>query len=224
MGMPQPARRTRPASAATTTVRAKARRKQRRLGWFILVLGFIATAGALIKLELPRVFDKAIPQGLYREVPAVSALHPEVSTAAKELTRKAKAAGITVVYTDDFRSSEAQDKLYEKGRSQGGSVVTHAKGGESYHNYGLAIDFALKDKRGEIIWDMEYDGNRNGKADWLEVASLGKGLGFTWGGDWPDFKDNPHLQMDFGYSIWELQKGNRPPGSLLADGTTAGGK
>lgn len=66
---------------------------------------------------------------------------------------------------------------------------------ESYHNYGLAIDFALQKKDGSIIWDMEYDGNQNGKSDWLEVVEIAKTLGFEWGGDWKRFKDYPHLEM-----------------------------
>ncbi|PNB52989.1 peptidase M15, partial [Pseudomonas sp. GW456-E7] len=61
--------------------------------------------------------------------------------------------------------------------------------------YGLAIDFALQKKDGSIIWDLEYDGNQNGKSDWLEVVEIAKKLGFEWGGDWTRFKDYPHLEM-----------------------------
>ncbi len=42
---------------------------------------------------------------------------------------------------------------------------------------------------------MEYDGNQNGKSDWLEVVEIAKTLGFEWGGDWKRFKDYPHLEM-----------------------------
>ncbi|GFR56209.1 peptidase M15 [Bacillus sp. CN2] len=103
--------------------------------------------------------------------------------------------GITVVITEGFRSIEEQNELYRQGRSKKGNIVTYAKGGESYHNYGLAIDFALQKKDGSLIWDMTYDGNRNGTPDWLEVVSIAKTLGFDWGGDWRGFKDYPHLQM-----------------------------
>jgi peptidoglycan LD-endopeptidase CwlK len=54
---------------------------------------------------------------------------------------------------------------------------------------------------------MEYDGNQNNKQDWLEVVDRAKELGFDWGGDWAAFKDYPHLQMDFGISLRELQRG-----------------
>ncbi|MCM3446215.1 M15 family metallopeptidase [Bacillus velezensis] len=129
--------------------------------------------------------DRAIP----------SALHPLVKQNAELLQTAALKKGITVVITEGFRSIEEQNELYRQGRSKKGNIVTYAKGGESYHNYGLAIDFALQKKDGSLIWDMTYDGNRNGTPDWLEVVSIAKTLGFDWGGDWRGFKDYPHLQM-----------------------------
>lgn len=44
-----------------------------------------------------------------------------------------------------FRSVKDQDDLYAKGRSRRGTKVTNAKGGESYHNYGIAIPCDLDD-------------------------------------------------------------------------------
>ena len=57
---------------------------------------------------------------------------------------------------------------------------------------------------------MQYDGNQNGKADWTEVVEMASTLGFDWGGDWAQFKDYPHLQMDFGLTLADLQNGERP--------------
>lgn len=92
--------------------------------------------------------------------------------------------------------------------------MTNAKAGESLHNYGLAIDFALRLKDGSVIWDMEYDGNGNGKTDWMEVVEIAKDLGFQWGGDWANFPDYPHLQIDFGLSIRDLKRGKLLPWTL----------
>lgn len=142
-------------------------------------------------------------------------LHPIVEERMNRLIEKTAAQGITIIITDDFRSAAAQDTLYEKGRSTEGNVVTHAKGGESYHNFGLAIDFALKLPSGDVIWDRQYDGNGNSMADWTEVVTIAKELGFEWGGDWVSFKDYPHLQMDFGLAIEDLQRGERPPNDPL---------
>lgn len=142
-------------------------------------------------------------------------LNPIVQERANQLVEMAAAKGIGILITDGFRSVEEQDQLYKKGRSSTGSIVTYAKGGESYHNFGLAVDFAIKLPSGDVIWDMQYDGNGNGLADWYEVADLAKELGFEWGGNWEGFKDYPHLQMDFGLAISELQKGKRPQTEVL---------
>ncbi|MDN7246655.1 M15 family metallopeptidase [Planococcus shenhongbingii] len=142
--------------------------------------------------------------------PAPSGLHPIVEEKSNELIAKAADIGIDIIITDGFRSADEQNGLHAKGRSTAGNVVTHARGGESYHNYGLAIDFALRLDNGKVVWDTERDDNNNGKADWFEVAAIGKELGFTWGGDWQRFKDYPHLEMTFGLSITELQQGYRP--------------
>ena len=137
-------------------------------------------------------------------------LHPEVRAGSEKLVKEAGKRGIRVIITHGFRSIEEQDRLYARGREEKGKIVTNARGGESLHNYGLAVDFALLDKQGDPLWDMEYDGNGNGKPDWRETAELAKEIGFEWGGDWQGFKDYPHLQMDFGISLWQLQNGIYP--------------
>ncbi|WP_082238348.1 M15 family metallopeptidase [Salinicoccus sp. YB14-2] len=141
------------------------------------------------------------------EKPQPDSLHPEVAEKADILKEKAAEKDITIQLTDGFRTHEEQDALYAQGRTEPGNIVTNARGGESYHNYGLAVDFAVVND-GQIMWDTSYDGNGNGKSDWEEVAEIAKDVGFTWGGDWEDFKDYPHLQMDFDASINDLQNGN----------------
>ena len=147
-------------------------------------------------------------------------LHPIVAEKVEILKEKTAEKKIEILITDDYRSNEEQDKLYDKGRRAPGQVVTHAEGGESYHNFGLAVDFALQLENGNVIWDTEYDGNGNGQSDWFEVAEIAKELGFQWGGDWRGFKDYPHLQMDFGLTINDLQEGKRPKiTQLITEGT-----
>lgn len=142
--------------------------------------------------------------------PMPTELHPVVRERSSQLIQQAADKGIVIVITDDFRSAEDQDRLYEQGRTVAGNIVTNARGGESFHNFGLAIDFAIKTPSAEIIWDMQYDGNQNGKSDWTEVVEMAKALGFEWGGDWTQFKDYPHLQMNFGLTLADLQNGKRP--------------
>lgn len=148
--------------------------------------------------------------GLNEDVPLPNDLHPVVEENTNKLIRHAADQGIQVIVTDGFRSISEQDKLFERGRSTAGGIVTYARGGESYHNFGLAIDFAILAKDGKAIWDTGYDGNGNNKSDWMEVVSIAKGLGFEWGGDWNRFKDYPHLEMNFGLSINQLKRGKRP--------------
>ncbi|WP_371925977.1 M15 family metallopeptidase [Halobacillus sp. A5] len=144
-------------------------------------------------------------------------LHPTVEDKKNQLIEEAADEGIDVVITDEVRSIEEQDEIYERGRSREGDIVTNAEGGESYHNYGLAVDFALRTEEGNLSWNTERDGNQNGQADWEEAAEIAKSLGFEWGGDWESFRDYPHLQMDFGLSVRELQNGKRPKAEPLDD-------
>lgn len=137
-------------------------------------------------------------------------LHPIVEERKNLLVQRAEEQGIEVVITEGYRSVEEQNALYRQGRSESGNIVTNAEGGTSYHNYGLAIDFALVNEDGQTIWDLEYDGNGDGTSDWMEVVAIAKELDFEWGGDWKNFQDYPHLQMTFGLRIRQLQNGLRP--------------
>jgi peptidoglycan L-alanyl-D-glutamate endopeptidase CwlK len=177
------------------------KRRRNRLLLVVLAAGFVA-------LLLIRSGWVASP---FRRSTAVTGLHPQVKAKGDELVARAARLGIAVVLTNGFRSAAEQDALYDQGRVTEGPIVTKAKGGQSYHNYGLAIDFALRTSQGDVVWDLERDGN--GRADWMEVVKLAKRLGFEWGGDWVQFPDYPHLQMGFGYSLRQLQHGKYPPGT-----------
>ncbi|CAM4161371.1 M15 family metallopeptidase [Paenibacillus alkaliterrae] len=199
-----------PATPAQTHLVPRNRRKRNRLLLFIILA---ITAALLWKgiWEVEQFFpgrDIFPPDAAN---PPITELHPIVFAKQNELIAETGKLGISILITDGFRSNEEQDEIYARGRTSEGSVVTQVQGGDSYHNYGLAIDFALRTKKGEVVWDMKYDGNENGQADWMEVVAVAKQLGFTWGGDWNNFPDYPHLQMDFGFSIRQLKRGLRPP-------------
>ena len=110
-----------------------------------------------------------------------------------------------------LRSFAEQDALYAQGRSIPGKIVTKAKGGQSYHNYGLAIDIVLVadlDGNGSYesaSWDTHKDFDGDGQADWMEVVAIFKRYGWEWGGDWK-FNDDPHFQKTFGHSVVDLLK------------------
>lgn len=181
--------------------------KRIKLLLFLLAIG-ISTIFILKDNET--IPSKATSIEQKKDVPLPKELHPIVKERSDQLVQQAAKIGIVVLITDGFRSIEEQNTIYEQGRTAEGNIVTNAKGGESYHNYGLAIDFALKTPSGDVIWDHQYDRNQNGKSDWSEVVKIAKSLGFEWGGDWKGFKDYPHFQMDFGLTIADLQNGERP--------------
>lgn len=185
--------------------------KPKRNGLLVL---FILAGMAAVFWKGMMALDHLLPEAeAPLDIAPIAELHPIVAAKQAELIARTADIGITIVVTDGMRTTEEQNALYEQGRSASGSIVTNVKGGHSYHNYGLAIDFALRpvEDNKQVIWDMEYDGNGNGQSDWMEVVAIAKELGFSWGGDWQGFRDYPHLQMDFGYSIRELRKGKQPP-------------
>ncbi|NGP45762.1 M15 family metallopeptidase [Bacillaceae bacterium SIJ1] len=163
---------------------------------FLILIGVIVCALWMIKESVPSSlnYETSSPIEKMKDKEPPQGLHPVVEQKKNELVEKAKNAGIEILITDDFRSFAEQDRLYAQGRTTEGAIVTNAEGGESLHNYGLAIDFALRTASGDVIWDLEFDGNQNGEADWMEVVAIAKALEFEWGGDWTSIQDYPHFQ------------------------------
>lgn len=152
----------------------------------------------------------------------INTLHPkirkQVLDAYSYVNEKRLGKGVRLRFAYTFRTFAEQDALYAQGRTKPGKIVTNAKGGQSIHNYGLALDIViLYDLNNDGIfetasWDMLKDFDKNGQSDWMEVVNYFKSKGMTWGGDWNGFKDNPHFQIDFGLSWKEMKaifdKGN----------------
>jgi hypothetical protein len=128
-------------------------------------------------------------------------LHPAIREDAIQAYNEAvkqTPAGVHPVIIQTLRTFEESDLLYQKGRTRPGPVVTNAKAGQSYHNYGLAIDFALQ-INGKIIWQVTKD--------WMTVVNIFKAHGFSWGGSWKgSLKDYPHLEKTLNYNWRELLK------------------
>jgi len=130
-------------------------------------------------MSLKTLQDKAIKR--------MGAVKPIVKEKVLDIIEKAYSEGIYVLITDGYRSIEEQNELYAQGRTKPGSIVTNAKGGQSNHNFGIAVDFCLTNKEGTAAyWTVN--------ADWKRVAAIAKSMGFEWGGNWTSFKDNPHLE------------------------------
>ena len=107
-------------------------------------------------------------------------------------------AGVPVLIYQTLRDKEFQDQLYAQGRTTPGKIVTNAKGGNSFHEYGVAFDFVpLVD--GVPAWkdDKRYQ----------LCGQIGKQLGLEWGGDFKSIKDMPHMQDTAGFTIAEYAAG-----------------
>ena len=129
----------------------------------------------------------------------IGTLNPKVQGPATDFINQVQEElGINLRISQATRTIDEQDALYNQGRTEPGNIVTNAKGGESYHNYGLAIDVVEIRNRVAI-----YDTN------WEAISEIGKRNGFEWGGDWTN-PDLPHFQMPFDLSIEELQSGGSP--------------
>ncbi|CAE7193360.1 ply [Symbiodinium sp. KB8] len=123
-----------------------------------------------------------------RGVLGVDEVHPEVKRLALRTATLLQNEGYDPYVFEAYRSWARQDQLY----NQGG--VTQARAGQSWHNYGLAIDLIFYASNGrDPSWAESHP--------WDRVGALGKQAGFTvWGGDWTSFKDRPHLEYHPGFT------------------------
>lgn len=97
--------------------------------------------------------------------------------------------GKSTQVTCTYRSAEEQQVLYAQGRTKPGAIVTYIDGvtKKSNHNFSpaRALDFCVVIS-GKVSWEpMEY----------ATAAPYFKAQGLHWGGDWPHFKDYPHLEL-----------------------------
>jgi len=124
------------------------------------------------------------------ELKEIEALYPDLQTLTKKLLGKSP---YPIRITETIRSAVTQDKYYNQGRTNPGSVITNAKGLQSYHNYGLAFDIAFQ---GNEPYPKQYE-------KWKRVGELGESLGLVWGGR---FNDNPHFEWHPEFIWQELEK------------------
>ena len=143
----------------------------------------------------------------------IQTLHPsvrqEVRAAVEYINSNILKGVAKMIITQGLRTIPEQDALYAQGRTKPGKKVTNAKGGQSVHNYGFAVDFALGvDTNGDGVFeacsfDTRKDFDSDKQSDWMEVVVEMKKRGWNWGGDWSSFKDLPHFDKK-GYGDWRV--------------------
>lgn len=124
-----------------------------------------------------------------------------------------KEAGIDLVVTGTLRDAAAQDALYAQGRTEPGSRVTNARGGESFHQYGVALD-VVPLRHGKPVWGTAGEDG----ALWADVGALGEACGLEWAGRWKRFRELPHFQFTHGLTIADFKAGKTIPNDLPAVG------
>lgn len=151
-----------------------------------------------------------------REIPRMDAtsegrlarVNPQLANRIRLMAADLRAQGIDISVTSGLRTFAEQDALYAQGRTAPGSIVTNARGGQSLHNYGLAIDVVPLDANGRANWNAS-------ESTWQQIGAAGKRQGLEWGGDWTSFVDRPHFQMTGGKSISTLLSEYRSNGGNL---------
>ncbi len=148
----------------------------------------------------------------------ISLLHPKLVKEVLEIENFINTEVLKGEYrmliTHTLRTFKEQDELYNQGRSYPGNIVTYSKGGYSYHNYGLAIDFCLSTSNGsKISYETLKDYDKDSINDWKEVVNVFKGKGYKWGGDFKN-PDRPHFEKSLGYSVESLLKNYNKTGKI----------
>jgi len=121
-------------------------------------------------------------------------LNAEFAAKLTLFEKKLAANGIKVMLTCGYRSIEEQNRLYAVGRTKPGKKVTNARGGYSWHNWGLAADYVFI-INGKVTWD----------GPWATFGKIARECGLEWGGDFKSIVDRPHVQWTHGKTLAQMR-------------------
>lgn len=107
-------------------------------------------------------------------------VHPALQ---KVVERAIQLTPLDFTITEGIRSVARQKELVKAGAS---------KTMNSRHLTGHAIDFAVL-VAGKVRWDWALYPR---VADAFKRAAKELGIPIIWGGDWPRFRDGPHVELD----------------------------
>lgn len=131
-------------------------------------------------------------------------LHPVMREAVRLVLADCAARGLPFALFEGFRSRARQAELYAQGRTAQGPIVTYAGPGQSYHQYGLAVDIVgfvvpTGSNRAQWTWDRP-------QSEWNALHAIAWAHGLE-----PLNFETPHLQLA-GLRIEDLMRGTLPPG------------
>ena len=124
---------------------------------------------------------------------ALAKLEPFVAAAELAMEKH----GVKVEVISGLRSWAAQAALFAQGRTKPGRIVTKARPGSSWHNYGLAIDLGLFSNG---VYLDEVDPKRADRL-YQEIGTIASRMGVEWAGNWKSFTETPHFQVTFGLTL-----------------------
>lgn len=121
------------------------------------------------------------------ELKGLDALYPDFKEKAIQLMANMNSIGKGIYLVQSFRSAKSQNGLP--------GTVTKAKGLQSYHQYGLACDFAFND----------YDYTPPSQTWWDTLQVEAEKLGLESGNGWTGFQDRPHVEWHPGFTWHDLE-------------------
>lgn len=140
--------------------------------------------------------------------------------------RGLKPENIDILVTCTRRDSQTQDQLYAHGRTrleleaaglahvapQPGPIVTNAKGGDSFHNYGCAFD-VVPVRNGKPVWSTQgADGDL-----WQRIGAIGERCELEWAGRWAGrLREEAHFQYTRNLTLAQFKAGARLENGALA--------
>jgi hypothetical protein len=122
----------------------------------------------------------------------VGVLYPPFLDGFHEVLAEIKKDHPKAVAARTFRTYAEQDAIYAQGRTKDGNIVTNARGGESYHCFGLAVDIS-DDVAARLA-------EERGLQDRVQALCIKHNI--TWGKDWGDWG---HFEWHPGFTFRDLR-------------------
>ncbi len=120
-------------------------------------------------------------------------------SALDALLTAAAAQGHSYWAVSGFRTYGEQMALWAQGRTKPGKIVTQAQGGQSAHNFGIAVDLCLDGYVDRAGLQPDY------RPDSYEpLRELAPQYGLVWGGAWV-WPDRPHVQLPSYVTVQQMK-------------------
>ena len=141
-----------------------------------------------------------------RTLENLSGLNKKFRARAEQFLAAAQAIadrhGITIEVISGLRTWQQQAALFAQGRTKPGRIVTKARPGSSWHNYGLAIDLGLF-AGGRYL---DESAPKRAAQIYRELGTLAADMGLEWAGTWKTFPEGPHFQWTNGMTLAQARE------------------